>query len=457
MIILKATTESLQITSSSTAGLDYSISYADITTTTFTPSTNEGKISTATTTSILAAPAASTQRQVKLITIANTHATVSNQVYIQKLISATAYMQTPIVTLLAGEAFQYMDGSGWTYYSSTGQIKNVQTAAGSNTQLQYNASGALTGDAGLTYDATNDILGLNTATSSISMGAYVAGVAPATPASGTHSIFSRTVANRGLVAGVDQFGTLTSYQPILGRNKVGYWNPQGPGASVIVPGVFGLPALTSNATTPVVRTIATTNLATRMRRIGYPSTATAGTFAGIRLATQMVSAGSGASDGSGFMLIERWVESDPASVTGRRAFHGMTVTTGAFTNVEVNGLLNQVGICQLSTDATQWYWAGAGTSAQTATAVGTAIGAPGGNSTTAWELAIYAPNGAANTFYLQLTNVTTGVVATKTFTGSATTVPVSTVLLSWNAWATNNATALAVGIDLCSLYLETDN
>jgi hypothetical protein len=455
VIILKATTESLQLTSSSTAGLDYSISYADITTTTFTPSTNEGKISTATTTSILAAPAASTQRQVKLITIANTHASLSNIVYIQKLISATTYMQTPVVTLLAGEAFQYMDGSGWTYYSSTGQIKNVQTSGGSNTQLQYNASGVLTGDAGLTYDATNDILGLNTITSSISMGAYVAGTQPTIPAAGAFSVFARTVANRGIVAGQDQYGTLTSYQPILARNKVGYWNPPGANTTT-VPGVFGLPALTANGTA-TARALATTSLATRMRRIGYPSTAVAGTFAGARLATLMVSAGSGSNDGSGFTMIERWVESDPAAVTGRRAFHGMTVTTAAFANAEVNGLLNQIGICQLSTDATQWYWTGAGTSAQTATAIGTTIGAPGGNSATAWELAVYAPNGVANTFYLQLTNITTGVVATKTFTGSATTVPVSTVLLSWNAWATNNATALLVGIDLCSLYLETDN
>jgi hypothetical protein len=194
-----------------------------------------------------------------------------------------------------------------------------------------------------------------------------------------------------------------------------------------------------------------------MRRIGYPSATTAGSFAGARIAAQMVSAGSGVNDGSGFTLIERWVESDPAVVTGRRAFHGMTATTAGFLNAEVNGLLNQIGICQLSTDATQWYWTGAGTTAQTATAVGTAIGAPGGNSTTAWELAIYAPNSVANTFYVQLTNITTGVVATKTFTGSATTVPVSTVLLSWSSWATNNATALAVGIDVCSLYLETDN
>ena len=43
MIILKATTESLQLTSSSTANLDYSLSFVDITTTLFALSTNEGK------------------------------------------------------------------------------------------------------------------------------------------------------------------------------------------------------------------------------------------------------------------------------------------------------------------------------------------------------------------------------------------------------------------------------
>lgn len=454
MIILKATTESLQLVSTSTANLDYSVSYSDITTTTFSPSSNEGKITTATTTTILAAPAASTQRQVKLITVANTHASASNTVSIQKLISATTYAQTPTVTLLAGEAFQYMDGQGWVYYSKTGQLKNVQTAAGASSQVQLNIGGALTGDAGLTYDTANDILGMPNATSSINLGMTGAATSPLTPASNVYSLFSRSVAGRGFVAGQDQYGTTTSYQPILGRNKVGYWNP--PGNATTVPGVFGIPALAANGTA-TARTITAASLPTRMRRIGYPSSTTAGTFAGARLGVAMVSAGSGSSDGSGFTLIERWVESDPAAVSGRRAFHGMTATTGAFANNEVSGLLNLVGIGQLSTDATQWYWIGSGSTAQTPIAIGTGIGAPGGSSTTAWELAIHAPNGVANTFNLQLTNLVTGVVATKTFSGSASLVPQSTQLLSWNAWATNNATAAAVGIDICSLYLETDN
>jgi hypothetical protein len=258
-----------------------------------------------------------------------------------------------------------------------------------------------------------------------------------------------------MVAQVGPTGLDTSLQPLLARNKIGYWCP--PGNATTVPGVFGITALTANGTA-TTRSVATTSLATRMRRIGYPSSGTAGTFAGARLGVAQFSCGSGSNDGSGFMIIERWVESDPAPVTGRRAFHGVTATTGAFTNVEVNTLLNAVGVMQLSTDATQWYWYSAGSSANGINvAVGTGIGAPGGNSTTAWELAIFAPNGTANTYYLELTNITTGTKAFRTINGAATVCPQSTTLLSYNSWATNNATALAVGIDLCSLYIETDN
>jgi hypothetical protein len=454
MIILKATTETLQFTSSAAAtGIDFSVSYADITSTAFTPSTNEGKSTASSTQALLSAPAASTQRQVKLITLSNI-GTLSSAIIVQKVISAVTYNLTPTVTLLVGETLQYMDGIGWNYYGVGGALKAAMTAAGTTGQVQINENNQLDGDIGLTYDINSDILGIVNTTSSINLGLSPAGITTTVPGANILNIFARNVANRGLLGAQDQFGTATSYQPILARNKVGYWNP--PGNATTVPGIFGIPALTGQGTA-TMRTVTTTNLANRMRRIGYPSTATAGTFAGARLAQAMFSPGSGTADGSGFTLIERWVESDAAVVSGRRAFHGMTSNTGAFTNVEVNTLTNLIGVCQLSTDATQWYWIGAGSAAQSAIAMGTAVGAPAGNSTTAWELAVYAPNSLANTYYVQLTNITTGVVASHTFSGAATVVPQSSTLLSWNAWATNNATALAVGIDICSIYIETDN
>lgn len=453
MILLKATTEIIELATSTTADIDYSISYADITTTTFAPSTSEGKVTTATTTTILSAPAASTQRQVKIITIRNRHASASNTIIVKKDISGTEYYLTPSITLLAGEMAQYIDAEGWIYYSATGSKKGDQTAAGTNMQVQLNSSGVLSGDPGLTFDTSTGTLSLPNANSTVQVGSSGPSADPSAPPSDTLTIFTRNIANRMMLAQIGPSGLATTLQPILARNKVGYWNPSG--NATTVPGVFGITALTANGTA-TARNVATTSLATRMRRIGYPSSTTAGTFAGARLGVAQFSCGSGSPDGSGFMLIERWVESDPAAVSGRRAFHGMTATTAAFTNVEVSTLLNNVGICQLSTDATQWYWQGAGSVAQTPVAVGTSVGAPGGNSTTAWELAIFAPNGVANTYYLQLTNITTGAVASRTMTGAAAALPQSTTLLSWNAWATNNATAAAVGIDLCSLYIETD-
>lgn len=453
MIILKATTETLEITTSTTSAIDYSISFVDITATSFVPSTNEGKITTATDSTILSAPAGSTQRQVKLITITNRDATNSNTVLVKKDISGTEYYLTPVATLRAGEVMEYTDGQGWRYYTSTGATKiDGTTAAGADTNIQFNSGGLMTGDAGLTYDATNDILGLNSTNSTIRL-AY-SSTDPSAPPSNTLSLFGRRIANRMLLGQVGPSGLTTSLQPVLARNKVGYWNP--PGNATTVPGVFGITALTAQGTA-TSRTVATTNLATRMRRIGYPSSGTAGTFAGARLNVAQFSCGSGSNDGSGFFLVERWVESDPAPVSGRRAFHGVTASTSAMSNTEITSLTNLVGVCQLSSDATQWYWYAAGSSTQSATAIGTSVGAPGGNSTTAWELAIFAPNTPANTYYLQLTNITTGATATNTVTGAAAYIPQSSTLLAWNAWATNNATALAVGIDLCSLYIETDN
>jgi hypothetical protein len=279
-------------------------------------------------------------------------------------------------------------------------------------------------------------------------------VTPATPAASTVSIFDKLTASRNMLAQIGPSGLVSIVQPFLAQNKIGYWAP--PGNATTTPGVFGLTA-PSAIGTATSRTVATTSLATRMRRLGYPSTATAGTFSGARIAAAQFTCGSGTANGSGFMLVERWVESDPAVVAGKRSFAGVSSNTAAPTNVEPSTLTNIIGIAQLSTDATQWYWIHAGSAAQAAVAIGTGIGAPSGNSTTAWELAIFCPATTANTYYLQLTNLSTGVTATTSFSGAATIVPQSTTLLAWRHWGTNNATALATGIDICSIYIETDN
>lgn len=71
IVTLDATTETLDVTTSAAVNTDYSVSYMDHASGTLTPGSSHGQITTATTTAILAAPGASTQRAVAAITICN--------------------------------------------------------------------------------------------------------------------------------------------------------------------------------------------------------------------------------------------------------------------------------------------------------------------------------------------------------------------------------------------------
>jgi len=125
MILLTSVNDTLEVITSSTANITYYVSYVDITTTTFTPGASQGTISSATTTPILSAPGSSTQRQVKYVSIVNTHATASNNITVLKDISATEYRITGTYTLAAGERLQIdVDGMVKTF-DKNGREKQV--------------------------------------------------------------------------------------------------------------------------------------------------------------------------------------------------------------------------------------------------------------------------------------------------------------------------------------------
>ena len=89
VVTLDATTETLEVTTSSAASLDYSVSYMDNASGTLTPGSSHGNIASATTTAILAAPGASTQRAVTAVTLCNVSTTTSNSVTLKHDTSAT--------------------------------------------------------------------------------------------------------------------------------------------------------------------------------------------------------------------------------------------------------------------------------------------------------------------------------------------------------------------------------
>jgi hypothetical protein len=119
MLLLAATTDTFQLISSTTSALDVHVSYVDASSTTLVPS-GAGKqntaIVTATTTTILAAPAASTVRNMKTLKVRNKGA-VANDVTIQFDQNATDF-ELHKVTLLAGECLQYIEGIGFFVLTS---------------------------------------------------------------------------------------------------------------------------------------------------------------------------------------------------------------------------------------------------------------------------------------------------------------------------------------------------
>ena len=238
-----------------------------------------------------------------------------------------------------------------------------------------------------------------------------------------------------------------TFQPFLGRGKIGRWNPAGSGTVVTTD---GLPA-PSNLGTATARNPAATNMFTRTRRIGYASAATAGSLAGARDAAAQFTLGDGAGLG-GFRLIIRFGFS--ALTADARAFIGMR-QAGAPTNVEPATLNNCIGIGRGAADTTLSLFSG-GSAAQAPIALGANFPANTVN-VDLYELELHSPADVAQTCHWKVTRINTGHVASGTLTGGAAVLPVaSTFLTGGLAWVTNNATASAVAIDIASLYIETD-
>ena len=298
-------------------------------------------------------------------------------------------------------------------------------------QIQYNNAGAFGGAAGAVIDG-GDLLLL--------------GSTPATPPASSVKLFRKPLAGRQMPAALGPNGLAMVFQPLMAQKRVGLWRPHGNATTAPTAEGIAAPTATGTAT---ARNVATTNLLTSMRRLGYVSAATAGSLSGARLAAAQFWRGNAANLG-GFFAVCRFGVSDAAAVSGARMFVGFSASTGAPTNVEPNTIANSIGVGQISTSNNLQLITRDATTAQT---IDLGASFPANTlSADAYELTLSAaPNGADVGYRVERVN--TGDVAEGTLT---TNLPVNTALLGWQMWRTNNATALAVGLDLVNFYIETD-
>lgn len=132
---LTAATHALELVTSSANAVAWAVSWVDVdksgASTAATPGSNQGVVSSATTTTIVAAPSASIYRAITGITIVATGG--AQTAIVQKDVSATDYVLARGV-LAVNEALCFEDGAGWYAQNANGERKGVGLtgAAGSN-------------------------------------------------------------------------------------------------------------------------------------------------------------------------------------------------------------------------------------------------------------------------------------------------------------------------------------
>lgn len=276
--------------------------------------------------------------------------------------------------------------------------------------------------------------------------------APTTPAADNIAFApQRLLASSGRVLPrwLDESGTFYTPQIHLARNDifilVGHANQVAVDYMGYTPVTLG---------TMTARAIATTNRATRTRRTSWVSAATAGSMAGQHQGNHSNTTGSGtANDGSGFMFIARFVIAD--TVAGAHMFIGMGAQTPAAATYP-STIPNCIGIAQVNGSANLKLVYG-GSAAQAAIDLGANFPA-NTNQTDVYELILYSPANVNGEVSVRLERVGTGNVYTNKIVADTPglQLPLSTTLLGFKLYRSNNATAAAVTLDIAAIYTEAN-
>lgn len=120
MLLLTSTSDILRlITGAAASTIEVHASYVDLNGTTVTPGRTNTRITTATTTTVVAAPGASTQRNVKGLYITNNSAATSCNVAVEHF-DGTNSVELIQFNLLPGENLGYREDGSWVHRDSAG-------------------------------------------------------------------------------------------------------------------------------------------------------------------------------------------------------------------------------------------------------------------------------------------------------------------------------------------------
>ena len=317
----------------------------------------------------------------------------------------------------------------------------VGSPGGASTQIQFNDGGVFGGDADLTWDKTNNTLGLNGADADID----IKGVTnePAAPVADTIRLYSKSIGGRMMLKQKGPAGLDTPIQPFIAQSQV----------SLIAPASGTAPTVIGNAITNVGTishpTPSSGSLKNQTRRFTNTGSATAGSLASTRVQVMECWRGNAAGLG-GFWCNFRFSLTTLAA--GMRAFVGLSDTaTTAPTNIEptTSPTPGKIGMA-INNNVGNWNVVH-NITGTTPTSIALGANFPV-DATSFFELQLFAKPNDTVVFY-RVINLTTGQETSGTL---STNLPANTTFLGRTIWATNNATASAVAWDMSRSYLETD-
>jgi hypothetical protein len=323
------------------------------------------------------------------------------------------------------------------------------SAAGSTGQIQYNNAGSLAASANFTYNAATNELSLSGTNPTFDIAGVTA--EPTVPPAGSLTFYAKEIAGRMMPKWVGPSGFDTPIQALLAFNKVAWWNP--PGNANTVPGIVGLNPPTALGTA-AARNVATTNLLTRAKRLGYNSATQTGNTAGHYNAQAQFTIGTGTVGIGGFFYVCRF--GSGVNRAGDLLFVGLTSSIAAPSGTASPATFtNAIGVGAAIGDTNMSIYYG-GSAAQTPIALGANF--PKNDPDSIYEIVLYAGSDVNNSVDYRVTNLLTGAQTSGTLTAATAGVqlPASTTLLAHRCFRANGNTTGQTQMDIISVYIETD-
>lgn len=163
MILLSGANDVLRFTTSSAATIEAFAAFADLIAGEVAPDRSLAAASSATTTTLVAAPGAGIKRTVRFVSICNTHATLACTVAVQ-FFDGTNARRIFIGVLAAGEALHYDEANGWQCINAAGLTKSAQSLGAlspANNSLNTVVLGADVINNNATLNTLQDVTGLS--------------------------------------------------------------------------------------------------------------------------------------------------------------------------------------------------------------------------------------------------------------------------------------------------------